>query len=63
MANLTLFPLTLTSRVAGPAATSGPDWRLSQGGWEMGLASIGGPGGPHAGLCPRASGGPGEDTH
>lgn len=40
VANLTWFPLTLTSRVAGPAATSGPDLRFSQGGWEMGLAGL-----------------------
>lgn len=37
---MTWFPLTLTSRVAGPAATSGPDLRFSQGGWEMGLAGL-----------------------
>ena len=40
VANLSWFPLTLTSRVAGPAATSGPDLGFSQGGWEMGLAGL-----------------------
>lgn len=40
VANLTWFPLTLTSRVAGPAATSGLDLRFSQGGLEMGLAGL-----------------------
>lgn len=43
MANLTWFPLTLTSRVAGPAVTSGPELRFSQGGLEMGLGWSCGP--------------------
>lgn len=38
VANLTWFPLTLTSRVAGPAATSGPELWFSQSGLGMGLA-------------------------
>lgn len=37
---MTWFPLTLTSRVAGPAATSGSDLRFCQGGLEMGLAGL-----------------------
>lgn len=43
VANLTWFPLTLTSRVAGPAVTSGPDLRFSQGVLEMGLGWSCGP--------------------
>ncbi len=63
VANLTWFPLTLTSRVAGPAATSGSGYRFSQGGWEMGLAGLVGLRAPHAAPCPRAGVGLGEDTH
>lgn len=40
VANLTWFSLTLTSRVAGPAATSGPNLKFSQGGWEMVLVGL-----------------------
>ena len=37
---MTWFPLTLTPRVPGPAATSGPDLRFSRGGLEMGLTGL-----------------------
>lgn len=64
VANLTWFPLTLTSRVAAPAATSGPDLRFSQGGWEIRLTDWPcGPGGHRAALCPWAREGLCEDTH
>lgn len=35
-----MFPLTLTSRVSGRAATYGPALRFFQGGWEIVLAGL-----------------------
>lgn len=54
VANLTWFPLTFTSRVAGPAVTSGPDLRFSQGVLEMGLGWSCGPRRPTR--CPHVPG-------
>lgn len=59
---LTWFPLTLTSRVAGPAVTSGPDLWFSQGVLEPGLGWSCGPWRPPTPV-PQPGGVGREDTH